>query len=223
VERFHILPKNTYNFDEKGFLIGLARKCKRIVAAAQLLMKQLMGASQDSNRENITLMATICADGSRIPPGLIYQSEAGLIQDTWLEDFDENEEIAYFAATQNGWTNENARLYWLEHVFDRHTKAKAGNHRRLLIVDGHNSHVNMRFINYCDQNHILLAILPHSTYRLQSLDVGLFGPLAQYYTQQLDQFMTETQGLVHVTKRHFWKFFIQAFTQAFTEKNIRSN
>ena len=34
--------------------------------------------------------------------------------------------------------------------------------------------------------------------------------------------MTETQGLVHITKRHFWKFFIQAFTQAFTEQNIRS-
>jgi hypothetical protein len=82
MERFHILSKNTYNFDEKGFLIGLVRKCKRIVAAAQLLIKQLMGASQDGNRENITLMATICADGSRIPPGLIYQSEASLIQDT---------------------------------------------------------------------------------------------------------------------------------------------
>ena len=179
MERFHILPKNTYNFDEKGFLIDLARKCKRIVAAAQLLMKQLMGASQDGNRENITLMATICADGSRIPPGLIYQSEAGLIQDNWLDDFDENGEVAYFAATQKEWTNENIGLYWLEYIFDRHTKAKAGNHRRLLIVDGHNSHVNMRFINYCDQNRILLAILsPHSTHRLQSLDVGLFAPLA---------------------------------------------
>jgi hypothetical protein len=35
--------------------------------------------------------------------------------------------------------------------------------------------------------------------------------------------MTETLDLVHVTKRHFWKFFIQAFTQAFTEQNIRSD
>jgi hypothetical protein len=74
-------------------------------------------------------------------------------------------------------------LYWLEYIFDRHTKAKAGNYRRLFIVDGHNSHVNMRFINYCDQYRILLAILPpHSTHRLQLLDVSLFGPLAQYYT-----------------------------------------
>jgi hypothetical protein len=130
-------------------------------------MKQLMSASQDSNRENITLMATICADRSRIPPGLIYQSEAGLIQDTWLDNFDKNGEIAYFAVTQKGWTNENVGLYWLEYIFDRHTKAKAGNHRRLLIVNGHNSHVNMRFINYCDQNHILLAVLSlYSTYCL---------------------------------------------------------
>jgi hypothetical protein len=74
-------------------------------------MKQLMGASQDGNRENITLIATICADRSRIPPALIYQSEASLIQDTWLDDFDENREIAYFAITQKGWTNENAGLY----------------------------------------------------------------------------------------------------------------
>jgi hypothetical protein len=179
IKRFHILPKNTYNFDEKGFLIGLAKKCKRIVAAAQLLMKQLIGTSQDGNRENITLMATIYADRSRIPPGLIYQSEAGLIQDTWLNNFDENGKIAYFAITQKGWTNENVKLYWLEHIFNRHTKAKAGNHRRLFIVNGHNSHVNMRFINYCDQNRILLTILPsHLTYRLQPLDIGLFAPLA---------------------------------------------
>jgi hypothetical protein len=193
VERFHILLKNTYNFDEKDFLVGIARKCKRIITLAQLLIKQLMGASQDGNREFITLITAICADGLRIPPALIYQSESGLIQDTWLNNFDKNREAAYFAATQKRWTNENAGLYWLEHIFDRHTKAKAGNYRRLLIVDGHNSHVNMRFINYCDQNRILLAILPpHSTYRLQPLDVGLFTPLAQYYTQQLDKFMIET-------------------------------
>jgi hypothetical protein len=34
--------------------------------------------------------------------------------------------------------------------------------------------------------------------------------------------MIEPQGLVHIIKRHFWKFFIQAFAQAFTEQNIRS-
>ncbi len=61
-----------------------------------------MGASQDDNREFITLIPAICADGSRIPPALIYKSESGAIIDTWLDDFDDGNEIAYFGATQKG-------------------------------------------------------------------------------------------------------------------------
>jgi len=115
---------------------------------------------------------------------LIYKSEFEDIMDTWLDNYNEEEKITYFAATKKGWINEYIGLYWLEHVFDRYTREKVGNHRRLLIVDGYNSYLNIRFINYCDQNRILLAFLPpHSTHRLQPLDVGLFKPLANYYTQ----------------------------------------
>jgi hypothetical protein len=32
--------------------------------------------------------------------------------------------------------------------------------RRLLIVDGHSSHVNLSFIEYADANRILLAVFP---------------------------------------------------------------
>jgi hypothetical protein len=39
MERFHILLKNIYNFDEKDFLIDILRKCKRIIVLAQLLIK----------------------------------------------------------------------------------------------------------------------------------------------------------------------------------------
>jgi hypothetical protein len=61
----------------------------------------------------------------------------------------------------------------------------------------------MRFINYCDQNRILLAILPpHSTHRLQSLDVGLFESLAEYYSQEIDRFVTNAQDFVSISKRH---------------------
>lgn len=190
----------------------------------QLLHKQLMGASQDGNREFITLIPGICADGDRIPPTLIYESESGDLMDTWLDDYNEEEEIAYFATSQKGWSNENIGVYWLEHVFDRQTREKAGHHRRLLIVDGHNSHLNLRFINYADQHPILLVFLPpHSTQRLQPLDVGLFGPLANYYTQEIDRFIAEYQGFVTISKRHFWKFFLEAYNRAFTMENIASS
>src|SRR6266536_4709128 len=126
-----------------------------------------MGASQDGNRMFITLIPVIYVDESRIPPALIYKSESGAIIDTWLDDFDDGNKITYFTATQKGWSNENIKIYWLKHIFNRHTKEKAGNHQRLLIVDDHNSHLNMRFINYTDQNRILFVFLPpHSTHRL---------------------------------------------------------
>jgi hypothetical protein len=62
----------------------------------------------------------------------------------------------------------------------------------------------MRFINYCDQNRILLAIFPpHSTHRLQSLDISFFGFLAEYYSQEIDRFIANVQDFVNIFKRHF--------------------
>jgi hypothetical protein len=44
----------------------------------------------------------------------------------------------------------------------------------------------MDFINYCDQNKILLAVLPpHLTYTLQPLDVVMFKPLLTAYSKEL--------------------------------------
>jgi hypothetical protein len=81
----------------------------------------------------------------------------------------------------------------------------------------------MRFIDYADTYRIVLAVLPpHSTHRLQPLDVGLFSPLATFYSQQIDQLLTESQGLVRLTKRDFWSLFYKAWKQVFTIKNVQS-
>ena len=114
-------------------------------------------------------------------------------------------------------------MNWLETVFQRYTGPKAGMRRRLLIVDGHSSHVNMRFINRCDELHILLLILPpHSTHRLQPLDVSLFAPLAIYYTNGLNSLLNKSLGMINITKRTFWSVFWPAWRQAFTTNNITS-
>ena len=47
------------------------------------------------------------------------------------------------------------------------TKVKVGNLKRLLLVNSYLSYINLRFINYYNQNRIILAILPpYSIYRL---------------------------------------------------------
>jgi DDE superfamily endonuclease len=90
-------------------------------------------------------------------------------------------------------------------------------------MDGHNSHVNLPFINYVDANRILLAVFPpHSTHRLQPLDIGLFSPLATFYSQGIDRLLSESQGLTRITKRDFWPLFYEAWKKAFHIENVRS-
>lgn len=150
IEKYNIEHMNIYNFDEKGFMVGIGQSTKRI-APIETLKAKMITATQDGSCEFISLLAGICADETALPPTLIYQGESGDMLDTWLEDLDENN-TAYFVVSGKGWSNDEYGLDWLECVFNQHTKAKAGCGRQLLILDGHSSHVNMRFIEFADQN-----------------------------------------------------------------------
>ena len=73
--------------DEKGFLIGVLSKVKRVFSKSAFEEGKLRHIIQDGNREWITTIACICADGTALTPALIYQAQASAIQDTWLQDF----------------------------------------------------------------------------------------------------------------------------------------
>ena len=164
-------------------------------------------------------------DGTALPPAIIYQAESGCLQNTWLDKFDPTKHNCYFTASKTGWTNEDLGFSWLTTLFDRATKEKANNGLkwRLLLVDGHNSHVNMKFLTWATANRILVAVFPpHSTHRLQPLDVCLYAPLSTYYSQQLDNWLFTTGGLSSMTKRSFFGLFWPAFQSAFTKENILS-
>lgn len=124
---YEVLPHNIYNMDEKGFLLGVLQKTKRVFTRASFESGKLLGAGQDGNREWITILATICMDGSYLPPSVIYQATSGNLQDTWLDEFDPQKDEAYFTSSPTGWTNDELGFSWLTTVFDRHTKAKARN------------------------------------------------------------------------------------------------
>jgi hypothetical protein len=224
IKQYNVLPENVYNMDEKGFLIGYLKKSRRVYSKSAWEGGKVGQVMQDGNREWITIVATICGDGTALPPCLIYQGKTGNIQEAWLEDFDSTIHNAQFNSSPSGWTSDEIGRAWLE-VFEKQTKEKAriGREWRLLIVDGHGSHVNMAFINFCDAHRILLAIFPpHSTHRLQPLDVCLFSPLSTYYSQELNLFTMKHFGEMRFTKRHFFLVFWTAWNKAFTPKNIAS-
>ncbi|KAF2228327.1 DDE-domain-containing protein, partial [Viridothelium virens] len=163
--------------------------------------------------------------GKVLPPTVVFEAKSGDLQDTWLQDFDPVKHACSFASSPTGWTNNKIGLHWLSEVFEKNTKTTARNRRdwRLLIIDGHGSHVDSTFLEFCDKHRILVAVFPpHSTHRLQPLDVSLFSPLAIYYSQNLDNWIMRSQGLTHLQKSDFFMLFWPAFEKAFSPSNIES-
>jgi hypothetical protein len=215
--QYNIEPHNCYNMDEKGFLIGHLQKGKRISPKALMKAQKLICTGKDGARRWILLIATICADGSSLPPALIYKATSGNLQDTWLQDYKPEEHPCWFASSPNGWTSDELGLSWLQSLFDPQTSEKAKRDWRLLMLDGHGSHCTLDFLEWCHKRRILVAIYPpHSTHRLQPLDVSLFRPLATYYSQALDAHTRQSLDLSSVSKRDL------AFDKASSEENIWS-
>ena len=111
--------------DEKGFLIGHLQKVRRIFPKSLMKKQKLLGTGQDGSREWITLLATICVDGSSLPPALIYKAVSGDLQDSWLQDYDPDEHPCWFASSPNGWTSDELGLSWLQSLFNKETLDKA--------------------------------------------------------------------------------------------------
>ena len=224
IDEYQIQPSNTYNMDEKGFLIGKLTKVKRIFPKDLKASQKLLGAGQDGCREWITVVGTICADGTTLPPLLIYDSNSSSLQSSWLQDFKPDEYDTWFTASPNGWTSDELGFKWLETLFEKHTQSKARRDWRLLFVDGHGSYVTLKFLEWAQQHKILIAVYPpHSTHRLQPLDVGCFSPLTTFYSQELDQHTRLSEGQIRMTKRDFFKCFNPAWQKAFTNKNVASS
>jgi hypothetical protein len=221
ISQYDIEPHNIYNMDEKGFMLGVLIRSKRVFSRRLYEKGKIKAHIQDGSREWITLLACICADGSHLEPSLIYQSASGSIQDSWLQAFDPDDHRVHFASSPSGWTNNELGLAWLKYVFDRSTKKKARRSYRLLILDGHGSHLTMDFIEYCNQNRILLAVYPpHSTHTLQPLDVVMFKPLSSAYSNQVAAFIERCQGLTSMSKRDFYPMFIAAWEASFKKETI---
>jgi hypothetical protein len=71
MEEFGILPENLYNMDEKGIQLGIGARISAIIDRNQ----QTAYSIEDGNRELVTIIKTICADGSTLHPSVIFQGQ----------------------------------------------------------------------------------------------------------------------------------------------------
>jgi hypothetical protein len=93
-------------------------------------------------------------------------------------------------------------LEWLTRVFHPQTKERAGQKLRVLICDGFRTHETLEILQFCLENNIRLCRIPsHTSHKLQSCDVGVFGPLKAAYRDEVEKLYRG--GSNTVGKKHF--------------------
>lgn len=107
-----------------------------------------------------------------------------------------------FEVSPNGWTSDEIGIRWLEKLFIPSTTSRMKGRYRLLILDGHGSHLTPRFDEICEKNDIIPICMPaHSSHLLQPLDIGCFAVLKRAYGQIVETKMR--LGINHIDKLDF--------------------
>ncbi|KAG6996543.1 hypothetical protein FocnCong_v015657 [Fusarium oxysporum f. sp. conglutinans] len=213
IAKYGIRSDDIWNFDETGFMMGVIEPGIVITGShRQGRPKQV----QPGNREWITVIEGINAEGQSIPPFIIGAGKDHLAN--WYQECDLPGDWV-IALSENGWTNNNQGLEWLKH-FDRATAKRTNSRYRLLILDGHESHHSVEFEEYCKENKIITLCMPaHASHLLQPLDVGCFGPLKKAYGRQIEHLIR--CSITYISKTEFFPAFHAAHQAAITESNIK--
>lgn len=186
--KFNFEAQNIFNMDETGF--STVHEPDNIIA---LKGRKRVGAATSWERgKNVTTICAMSATGIYVPPLFIFPRQRHSPQ---LER--DGPPGAVYTCSKNGWTNEQIFITWLEHFinFTNPTEEK----RIFLIMDNHNSHATLEAYEMAKNNYItMLSIPPHSSHRLQPLDVTFFGPLKAAYRRECDMYM-KSRNMIKIT------------------------
>ncbi|CAK5274984.1 unnamed protein product, partial [Mycena citricolor] len=219
VQRYDIPVENIYNMDEKGCQRGGGKKTAGV--------KYFFGRQQrtryrhrSANLELVTILEAVCADGSSLLPGFVFP---GVEQSP--EWFDEDLAIL-ICMSATGWTDNHISVQWFKKCFIPQAKAWAkekgtNDQPILLVLDGHGSHEALELIDLARENNIILLLLPpHTTHKLQPLDVGVFGPFSRAWTEKCDDVVDDTTK--EMPKEDFVKHYMDVRRQTFKPATIQT-
>ncbi|KIJ50752.1 hypothetical protein M422DRAFT_159282 [Sphaerobolus stellatus SS14] len=204
IKQYRIPPENIYNMDKKGIQIGSGKKAsmiKRIFIKGDKSRYVLKGDSMLL----VTIIEAVCADGTACPPCIIMPvGETG----EWISV----SSLGGFAQTTNGWTDNNICHQWFEKTFIPFVQGRNKSGKPILLTsDGHQSHKTSEMHALAFGNNIILYRLPpHTTHKLQPLDVGVFGPFqrawVQHFTHKnvVERYMEvpETDAFLQIRSNH---------------------
>lgn len=186
-----------WNYDEKPVIIGRSNKQKVFTLATNKYVPQ----KQDGNRSSVTALKFGNAIGEHLPPVIISEG-AYKTRGRFHYICDEESGLlpgARFTCSPSGYTDRVICYEFISKHFHPLTKLSTNNYGeaedRLLIIDQHDSHICADVLDFCIEIKIHIMVFPpHSTHRLQPMDVGIFGPLQKAYGVEVARWTAQAMG-----------------------------
>ncbi|XP_023215632.1 uncharacterized protein LOC111618357 isoform X2 [Centruroides sculpturatus] len=205
----NIPAERIFNMDEIG--VSNVQTPKKFLATRGL--RQIDRITSADKGRNITVVGTISAAGTFLPPMVIYPRTR--INPNLL--FGSFPGTAAYAAP-SGWMDVDLFLKYIGH-FIKYVRPSM-EAPVILILDGHASHKSLGAINLCRDNGIkLITLPPHTSNKMQPLDVAIYGPFKTYLYQEIDKYMTNYPG-VRITDFTMGPLIKEAYIRAFAPENI---
>ncbi|CAG8622265.1 3393_t:CDS:1, partial [Paraglomus occultum] len=202
IHEFSLTAAQIWNMDETGFVI--IPKLEKVVARKGA--RQVHKIAHGNSHEHISVVPTISAAGSYIPPLIIYKGVRTI--PGLLESAPPGTVMGF---TNTGYMREELFRMYLRHFINSIPPSRPV----LLMLDGHKSHISYTIVDYCRNNGILLyALPPHTTHVLQPSEI-LFAKLKKEYGKACEKYSNDNNGMI-VTKRTFAKVFGPAFIKTYT-------
>lgn len=210
-ERHMFTADRIFNFDESG--ISTVLDTPKVLAPKTL--KQVGQIVSGERGELVTFGGIISACGNTIPPLFVFPRVH--FKDHFMAGAPEG---SIGATNRTGWINSDIFLEVLKHI-KKYTSSTKEN-PILLLCDNHESHISLAAINYARDNGIIyLSFPPHTSHKLQPLDVGVFGPFKSKLKTAFNDWHVTNPGKT-ITIYNIPKIAKIAYFEAFTAKNIIS-
>lgn len=211
MERFKFPQDRIYNADETG--LSTVQVPQKILAEKG--QKRVGFVTSWEKGKTTTAMCCFSAAGTYVPPMFIFARQRMNLQ--LKKNGPPN---AIYCCSDNGWITEAIFLEWLQHF---QTSVKSSKEDPvLLIVDNHVTHCTLAAYNFCRENGIsMLTIPPHTSHRIQPLDVTFYFPLKSAFNNECDKYL-KSHAFEKITPYEIAELFNKAYSRIATpEKAIK--
>ncbi|XP_011859972.1 PREDICTED: uncharacterized protein LOC105557363 [Vollenhovia emeryi] len=119
--------------------------------------------------------------------------------------------------SDNGWINGEVFLVWLQYFVE--VVRPNENRKVLLLLDNHESHKYYPALEFASKNHIIfVSFAPHTTNKMQPLDVAVYGPIKKYFEQEVNVFQKNHPGWI-INQYDIAKLFGRAYSKGASVQN----